>query len=194
MARNTIENDAALWHSAFYTKKAWEKHYQATQIINEGYAESVKAIVTSRYVRYDVNERVRISILKAKNATSMAYNVKQKALKLQSETLQLVAKTLMVVNNSLKMEKMIGANSKYLKKKQKRHEKRMRKAKEEEKIKRKKNDNAVVNIKFGEEKDTPLVENARKKKRRFNFNKNKWEKDKENAEEETTLEEDEDND
>ena len=185
---NTVEENAKLWHSAFYTKKAWEIHYQATQIIKDGYKDSTEAIALSRFVQYTISERVQKSIIEAKNATSMAYMVKKKALQMRSETLRLVSKVLTVVNNSLKMEKMIGANSKYLKKKQKRFEKKMKQMKNEEyrKEHKKKNDNSAVNFEYGDsEKDNVLPKNEKKKT--FNFKTNKWEEVEEEEEMEVEV-------
>ena len=72
---------------------------------------------------------------------------------------------LLVVNSSLKMEKSVGRKSKYLKKKQKRYEKAMKRAEE--------NAGSPVEFKLGETAGPPRP--PKKSSRRFNFHKNQWE-------------------
>ena len=155
----SVEDHASLWHSAFYTKKAWEIHYQANQVVESGYKAALEAIATSRFVRYRIGKLALDSVARAKNYTRAAYEAKRKAIRTRSETLRLVDDALLVVNSSLKMEKLVGLKSKYLKKKQKRYEKAMKRAEE--------NAGSPVEFKLGERAGPPRP--PKKNSRRFNF-------------------------
>ena len=67
----SVEDHAKLWHSAFYTKKAWEIHYQANQVVESGYKAALEAIATSRFVRYRVGKVALESLARAKNSHAL---------------------------------------------------------------------------------------------------------------------------